>query len=97
MTRPYSTASIGVSHFLMMSLYWSLTGTDDAIAHVEAELFRAQAIESYDTAAIRLIMDAGVEWSCCSSPPIVAGPPWIRFWCSKAAKDTLSGPWNRAP
>jgi len=51
----------GLSHYLMLSLFWSRTGTNDAIAHVEAELYRAQAIESYDTAAIRLIMDTGVE------------------------------------
>jgi len=50
----------GLSHFLMLALYWSLAGANDDFASIEAELYRAQAIESYDTAAIRLTTTAGV-------------------------------------
>lgn len=51
------------AHFLMLALFWS-GQTPDAVAEVadlEAELYRAGEIESFDTASLRLRTREGVE------------------------------------
>jgi predicted dehydrogenase len=51
------------AHFLMLALFWAgeTAGEAAVIAEVEAELYRAGQIESFDTASLRLRTAAGVE------------------------------------
>jgi predicted dehydrogenase len=51
----------GLAHFLMLGLHWSQLPQDEGFEEVEAELYRAQGIESYDTAAVRWRSPHGVE------------------------------------
>ena len=58
-----SPVNNAMSHFLMVMLY--LAGREPAAlarpVRIEAELYRAQAIESFDTAALRLTTAEGVQ------------------------------------
>ncbi|OAM90507.1 Gfo/Idh/MocA family oxidoreductase [Termitidicoccus mucosus] len=51
-----------LAHFLLMGLHWAMVGGNDDFAGIEAGLYRAQAIESYDTAAVRFVTRAGVRF-----------------------------------
>lgn len=52
------------AHFLMLALFWSgkTAGSTGEIATIEAELYRANPIESFDTASLRLRTSSDVEF-----------------------------------
>jgi predicted dehydrogenase len=58
-----SPVSNAMSHFLMVMLFLAGGGADGLAEPVrlQAELYRAQAIESFDTAVLRLATEAGVR------------------------------------
>lgn len=51
------------AHFLMLALFWTGAQPETAaeIVHLEAELYRAHAIESFDTVSLRARTVGGVE------------------------------------
>jgi predicted dehydrogenase len=51
------------AHFLMLALFWAGQTADTAaeIVELDAELYRASRIESFDTASLRLRTSGGVE------------------------------------
>jgi predicted dehydrogenase len=51
------------AHFLMLALFWAGTAPAEAaqVAAVQAELYRAHSIESFDTVNLRLITATGVQ------------------------------------
>lgn len=51
------------AHDLLLGLHWAMVGANDDFSGIRAELYRAQAIESYDTAALRFVTRAGVRFS----------------------------------
>jgi predicted dehydrogenase len=58
-----SPVSNAFAHFLMLALFWA-GRTSDAVAEpveLDAELYRAGRIDSFDTASLRLQTDEGVE------------------------------------
>jgi predicted dehydrogenase len=58
-----SPVSNAMAHFAMLALFWAGTAAHGAadIATLEAELYRAHAIESFDTASLRVTTETGVE------------------------------------
>ena len=51
------------AHFLMLALFWAGTNPAEAadVVHLEAELYRARAIESFDTVSLRARTASAVE------------------------------------
>lgn len=51
------------AHFLMLALFWAGPAADEAatVETIDAELYRAAAIESFDTCCLRAITSGGVE------------------------------------
>lgn len=58
-----SPANNAFAHFLMMALFWAGATPESAaeIDRVEAELYRAREIASFDTVSLRLQVGSGVE------------------------------------
>lgn len=52
-----------LAHFLLLVLQWALIGRErqESLTIIEAELYRAQAIESYDTVAFRAATTGGAH------------------------------------
>jgi predicted dehydrogenase len=80
-------ATNATAHYLMNMLYLAMYAGEkpDEIASVQAELYRAKPIESYDTACIRVTMAGGITLVNVVSHAVVESiEPAMTILCSKA-------------